>query len=340
MSVRDAFLRQAKACATMGSPFTARLCTLAEARLVPGSAVADRILEWEGDAGPSADSVPLRLAGALHALRLQDKALQDVYPPADVRDHDLWGAIEAAFADHREEILYWLESPPQTNEVRRSAVLLPVFARLWALYGMALDLSELGASGGLNLRADQYHLALPGGGLGPETSPVQLTPDWEGPLPAGPLPPVRNRAGVDLNPLDPTSEAGRLRLSAYLWADQADRLAHTTAAIDIAAAHPATVTAGDAADWLESALTPRPGHTHLIYHTVAWQYFPAEVQARAEALIRAAGAKATPETPLAWFGMEADGGRGAGLTLRCWPGDHEVAIGRADFHGRWITWVG
>jgi len=56
-------------------------------------------------------------------------------------------------------------------------------------------------------------------------------------------------------------------------------------------------------------------------------------------LIAAAGAVATKDSRLDWFGMENDGGeRGAALTLRLWPGDHTINLGRADFHGRWIEW--
>lgn len=37
--------------------------------------------------------------------------------------------------------------------------------------------------------------------------------------------------------------------------------------------------------------------------------------------------------------MEADATPGsAALTLHLWPGDRHIALGRADFHGRWIDW--
>jgi hypothetical protein len=37
--------------------------------------------------------------------------------------------------------------------------------------------------------------------------------------------------------------------------------------------------------------------------------------------------------------MEDDGKTpGAGLTLRLWPGDVTLDLGRADFHGRWLDW--
>ena len=51
-----------------------------------------------GDPSPSADSVPLRIAGCLHALVLEGKEtwLAGVYPPDVVDDDTLWAAIHDA----------------------------------------------------------------------------------------------------------------------------------------------------------------------------------------------------------------------------------------------------
>ena len=39
--------------------------------------------------------------------------------------------------------------------------------------------------------------------------------------------------------------------------------------------------------------------------------------------------------------MEADGaGDGAALTIRIWPGNIRVTLGRAGFHGQWVLWAG
>ena len=98
---------------------------------------------------------------------------------------------------------------------------------------------------------------------------------------------------------------------------------------------------GDAVDWLKTRLDHQKGQLHLIYSTVAWQYFPDDKKPEGAAMIASAGARATAATPLAWFGMENDGDeRGAALTLRLWPGDITLDLGRADFHGRWIEWTG
>ena len=77
----------------------------------------------------------------------------------------------------------------------------------------------------------------------------------------------------------------------------------------------------------------------MVFHTVAWQYFPAETQAACTASLEAAGAGLGPGTTLAQVAMEADGGRGAALTVRLWPGGARVTLARIDFHGRWVEWT-
>ncbi len=45
-TIRQSFVRQAKACADLGSPFTARLCTLAAERLTDDNQVGATVLGW------------------------------------------------------------------------------------------------------------------------------------------------------------------------------------------------------------------------------------------------------------------------------------------------------
>ncbi|NNL74352.1 MAG: DUF2332 family protein [Silicimonas sp.] len=333
MSIREIFNDQARHCDGLGSPFMARLMALVAERLQPGDPVANRIFDWPGNAATNADNVPLRLAGALHALKLRKKALTAVYPPHDPDDDTLWAAVHHAMTDHAASILAWLESPPQTNEVRRAAAILPALALLRQTTDLPVDLLELGTSGGLNLRADRFHLNLKGHHVGDMASPVTLTPDWQGPMPPRTLPRILRRAGVDLAPVDPLSPEGELRLLAYLWADQPDRIARTKAAIAVARETPAAISAGDAGEWLDCQLRqPRPDRLRVVFHTVAWQYFPAETRQRALAAMENAVG------PLARIAMENDGGKGAAVTLTTWPGGAHRHLGRADFHGRWIEW--
>lgn len=343
-SVRAAFERQARACTALGSPFTARLCQLAAARLDTSDAVFRTILTWPGDTSARGDALPLRFAGALHALVLsdQDADLQAVYPPHDVTDDDLWNAITKTTGRHAPFILERLTSAPQTNEIRRSAVLLPGFLTITARFGLPLDLAEIGASAGLNLQWDKYQHRLGGIEWGDEASAVHLAPDWQGPNPPIAEIEVRQRLGCDLNPLDPTSADDRLRLMSYVWADQRDRMERLTAALAIAAPAPPTVERADALSWLPRVLArPTEGAVRVIYHSVAWQYLPPDDQAEGEAIITEAGSRATPEAPLARLAMEADDKTdGAAITLQIWPGGERQDLGRADFHGRWVKWKG
>jgi hypothetical protein len=303
-------------------------------------ALAARMDIWPGEIGPKGASLPLRLAGGLHALKILGLApdLTAAYPPNAVGDAQLVSALRGAMLTHADFLDRWIDHAPQTNELGRSAVLIAGARWLAARHDIPFELSELGASAGLNLQFDRYALHVNGRDYGPDDAVLRLTPEWQGPDPAAAAPRIADRRGVDLNPLDPADDQDALRLLAYLWPDQEARLSRTRAAL---ALPPAPVDRGDATDWLEQRLARRmPGRLHLILHTVAWQYFPSDGQVRGRALIEAAGAQATDDAPLAWLGMEADdNSTGAALSLRLWPGDLRIDLGRACFHGRWVRWA-
>ncbi len=342
MSLIEAFRQQAGSCAALDSPFMSRLLTLLADHWPEQTALARKFAAFDGDIGPAGHSLPLRLAGGLHALVLsrRDAELSAVYPPNDPTDNALRDAVLAALTTHETFLMEWTDSPPQTNEVRRSAALIAGAHVAAAHFDLPMILSELGASGGLNLMWDHYALEIDGNRFGPQMPVITLAPEWTGPLPPPFQPRIADRAGVDLNPLDPQRGDHLLRLTAYLWPDQPARLALTRAAASVMTA---PIDKGDAIDWLSARLARAPqGHLHLVQHSVAWQYFPAAARAHGTALIEAAGAQATRDRPLGWLSMESDGDtgglKGAALTLRLWPGDLRVSLGRADFHGRWIDW--
>lgn len=336
MSLNADFQRQSEACAALGSPFMGQLMALCADRLTPDRPLTTKIFNLPGALGPEAASIPLRLAGALHALKLGGHSgLSAVYPPNAVDDAALWAAVTAALDDSADFIDAFLENPPQTNEVRRSACMIAAATWLRAEYPMPLVLSELGASAGLNLMFEKMALLVGDRQLGASDPAVTLQPDWTGTCPEPAPLQVSERRGVDLKPVLASDPAQKQRLLSYLWPDQPDRIERTEAILGILEA---TVDAGDAADWLARRELLREGHLHLIYHTIAWQYFPAETQARATRTLEDAGRKATPNTPLAWLAMEWDGDEGAAMTLRLWPGDRKITLGRIDFHGRWVNW--
>ena len=346
----DAFRLQSRACAEMGSPFTSALLEHAAASLERAGPLAALVGGWAGD--PVQDALPLRLAGALHALVQEeaDDALAAAYPRPDApgRPRAAWRAAEAVIAARADDLRRRLQSPPQTNETRRSLGLFPGLLVLADGFDLPLDLYELGASAGLNLNMDRFAYRTAAWAR-EGASAVLIDGDWRGPPPPlGRAPRVRGRAGCDQNPLDPASPADRLRLRGFVWADQFDRLARLEAALDLAAASGTRVDRADAAAWLAPRLRDRPRDAvAVIYHSVFWQYPPQATREAIAAGIAAAGAEATADAPLAWLRFEPEivrgGPRAAGLfrvTLTAWPGGEERRLAEVDPHARWVAWAG
>lgn len=334
----EAFLAQATACEALGSPLTATLLRLLAERLRPNSPLTARLFNWSGDMGPSADSVPLRLAGALNSLRILGRCgLEEAYENYAADPDSLWHAVERALAEEAPFIWTFIDSAPQTNEVRRAAVLIAVSRWLSQRFKLPLNIYEVGASAGLNLMWDKFALYLGEDVFGDDDSPVRLAPEWSGPYPPLTEPRVLIRRGVDLHPVDIRNPIDRLRLKSYIWPDQFERVALTDAAIGLC---DVIVEQGDAVDWLNSSLQTTNGTLSMVYSTVAWQYLPIDAQERGRSIIETVGRAATADSPLAWFQMEADGQSGsAAMILRLWPGELRFNMGRVDFHGRWVKWT-
>ncbi|WP_169569835.1 DUF2332 domain-containing protein [Sneathiella limimaris] len=346
--LKTALISQAKSCRMLGSEFSATLFEVVAAHLPMEGRVWQRMIHWDGDLSSQSHSVPLRLAGALHALVLFEKApgLAAVYPPhhLDLPKEALWKAVVEAISQNEDFVDHWLDSAPQTNEIRRSAILLPGFMETCKRTGLQrFKISELGASAGLNQIWDQFHYDFAGRSWGDSNSKVSLEPEVKGILPPLCDVEVVDRAAVDLKPVNLESKEERLRLMSYIWPDQQDRMERTAAGIEmlLSTEDLKPVYQGDAIEWLEDRLRdPVDGTVHVIYNTIAWQYFPNERQQAGRALLERAGNQASETAPLAWLSFEADGEEpGAALSLTLWPGGETVKLARGDYHGRWINWL-
>ena len=221
------FERQADYCSAFGADLTAQLLRQLCNCICASSALGQRIFNWPGDPPPEADNLPLRLASGLHALLLSKKAreLAPVYRKGAITDADMQTLLQAVLQRHDAELIAFIENAPQTNEVRRAAEIIAAAHWLKAYNGCDLIASELGASAGLNLLFDKFHLAL-GDGYGPQNSPVQFTPQWQGPLPRPARFCLRDAQGCDLAPLAVKQPQDLLRLHSYIWADQPERRAY------------------------------------------------------------------------------------------------------------------
>lgn len=350
-TVRAAFVQQAGVCRGLDSPFTAEVCDLIAERLDRATAVGRRVLDWPGDPRANADALPLRLCGALHAIARAGtvEAVAKGWPPNATPDRDeLWAAVIDALGAAEGFIFDWLDSPPQTNEVGRSGPLMAGLLVLADRFGWPFDLYELGSSAGLNLNLDRYAFDLAGVAAGDTGSGVRLTPRWTGDAPPDARVAVVNRQGVDLKPLDPSLPDTVERLTAFVWADQRERLDRLEAALEIARRHPPQVEAGDAAAWLERVLAtaPEPGVCRVVMHTIAFQYFPPDGQERVRTHLEAVGSRASHDAPLAWIEYEAasapdaEGRRWAELSLTTWPDGEKRMLARGHPHGFALEWFG
>lgn len=345
--LKEIFLTQAGYCEELGSPFMVRLCRLFAEHLVEDHAGASYLLSLNKPESFWSHALALRVAGALHALVLSDKCevLKSVYPPyhLDVTDDAMWKAVSHAMQTHSDFFIPYLNSAPQTNEVRRSSVLLPGFITIAEKTGLPLTLSELGASAGINLCWDCFGYKLDSIEWGNADGGVFMAPEWKGaPPPEAREILILDRGACDLAPVDYQNAEEKLHLLSYIWADQEDRFERTENALSILTENKYTVDKADISQWLPDRLAMKwQGSAHVIYHTIAWQY-QGETACRAnQALIEEAGSKASTEAPLAWLRFEPDGqDPGAAITLTLWPDGTEYTLGRADYHGRWIHWIG
>ncbi len=342
-----AFGQQAAWCRSLGSPFTAEVVSALGDDIAARGTTAKVVDGWPGD--PAADALPLRLAGALHALALsrEDARLARQYPSADATspeiDHPaLRAAILASLAERADVVRAFIASPPQTNEVGRSAVLLGGFLRIAAATGLPLRLLEIGASAGLNLIWDRFRYRLGTARWGDAASPVVLSPEWRGPTPpvGAPLR-AAERQGCDIAPIDLDDPAQRLRLRSYVWADQTDRLRRLDGAMTLAQRAATRVERADAGDWVEALTRERAeGRVTVLYHSIMWQYLPPATQAAIAATMQRAGERADGAAPLAWLRFEpVDHQARPELRLTTWPDGRDERLAIAQAHGSQVTWL-
>ena len=331
--------RQARACADLGSPLYATLLGLVADDLGAGGPSADVLGGYEGQ--PDADALALRLMGGLHRLVLQRRApaLAVLYPSVGGRGDPSTAlpVLRAVLAENQEELRDALRQAPQTNEVGRAAALVGGLLHVTSRTGLPVRLVEIGASAGLNLRADRFRIeAGPGVAVGPADSPVRLRESWRGRRPPDGAIDIVERRGCDVSPVDVTTTDGRLLLTSYVWADQTQRLARLRGALRLAVDVPARVERQGAAEFLDD-LRLAAGAVTVVWHSVMWQYLGTEA-ARVARRIEALGEQASPARPFAHLSLEPTDGVFR-VTLRTWPEGGETVLGTAEPHGLPTTWA-
>jgi hypothetical protein len=295
------------------------------------------------------EAIGLRLLAAVHGLVLSGSVpeLAAFYPSVGGSWDPIlgWEAFEQVLQSRAGEIRSLLTQPPQTNEVGRAAALYGGLLQLVEAVPLPVRLFEIGASGGLNLRADQYRYVAAGTSYGRADSPVVFESAWSGSVPAVELR-IAERVGCDIAPVDPLSPQGALTLTSYVWPDMAQRLERLRGALTIAQQVPADVRPEDAVSFVQG-LELSQGHVTVVWHSIMWQYLRRADRAAVEQRLEELGAQANESSPLAHLSLEphrvmthdrdSDGWEYR-VDLQIWPGGKRRVLGRAEPHGQELVW--
>jgi hypothetical protein len=303
LSLPEQFIGFAASCEHDGGTTYAAICR--------GVAESPEIIDLIAQA-PEAQRRPNLLLAAVHYLLLSGTPhplaahydsvaswLKQSDPPTPTND------VVTDFTDfcleHRDELIGLIASrSTQTNEVGRCTGLLPALHHIAALASPIhqLSLLDLGTSAGLNLLFDRYHYSYHSRSdrtpleAGPADSPVQLDCNVGGDLynlPGLTAPTIVQRAGLDLSPIDPTSEDGALWLLACQWPDNLARFSRVSGAIEVARAEsePPRLHQGDVVDDVARVVaTFSPDVPLVVFHSWVAAYLTKEKQRDLVSVIR------------------------------------------------------
>jgi hypothetical protein len=319
LEARELFLHQASQAEGRSALYVSLFRRLADDERV--GAILESPPRWDA---------PLRLAGALHNLVLRGEAS--------------WDNVDDALDEHADFLRRFVaEQGVQTNEVQRCWMLLPCFLELARRTGFSeFDVLEFGPSAGLLLYWDRYRYRFEAGAWGDARAPLELSGDERRPVPAELLQlrlVVGSRVGIDLAPVDVTTDDGALLLRSFVWADNSERLERLDRAIEVLRGDPPTLVQGDFVELLPQYLERRRSDALTVVMQIASAgYLDDAGRARLRETYDSAGA----DGPLAIVGtaQPSDGSHHYyGLRLTHWPGPESEIVAHADFHGAWLEWL-
>lgn len=236
----------------------------------------------------------------------------------------------------------------QTNEVGRSACLLPGYAEVSRREnGRPLALIDFGCSAGLNLLFDRfgYEYTSPEAHergpvrWGDASSPVRLRCELRGdatpPLQDG-APVAGWRVGVDLNPIDVTDADSLLWLRALVWPEHREREATLVAAARLMREHPQRLIEGNGVELLPSLLDEAPpDHGLVVYYSFVLHQLSPDARRDFYAALADASHK-RPVYVVSMAGLMQD----TRVELTTWRnGEHQrETLAQCMAHGQWMRY--
>jgi hypothetical protein len=332
---------QSRLCKKNGSPTYGAIIDALVENLLSNHTAVEILRADSRDVAGSA--LYLRFLGAVNRMALADPScrLRRFFP--SLGGHIDVGKVPEVFfgvvAGQPDAVAAGLTADVQTNEVGRAAPLSAALNHLTRTGGSEVNLLEVGASAGLNLWLDRYHVDAGQTRWGPSDSPVQLVGHFiAGSPPAGPFV-VADRRGCDLNPVDLADPAAPDLLRSFVWPEHLRRLNRLNAAM--AAVPPIAVTAGDACGWLRGNLRElASGRITVVYHSIVWPYFSAAERTEFREIMVDAGRSADRDHRLAWVSLEPNENYGTiQLTCRMWPEDRCEVLAETNPHGEAVRWL-
>lgn len=232
----------------------------------------------------------------------------------------------------------------QTNEINRSAVLLPAFATLQQqLDDRPILIVDVGASAGLNLLWNRFTYNYSGHQLClPASDPATvLSCEIKGATPPLSLDVTRFVApvGIELNPVDVTDPEATEWLVSLTWPEQTARMRTLNSALTLAAQNPPTILAGRAEDHLANVVAETPPGQHLCF-VFSWSIYqifgsPRGRERLAGTLTELSEIRPLHEISIGHFGHD---------TPRMIMASYDGGVSRSDVmahcdvYGTWLDW--
>lgn len=309
---------------------------------------SDELLDLAAQVRPGPQPANMLMAAThLIVLRHPEHPFARFFPSVRGDDAEPPAPAAAEFADfcaeHRAAISEILRTRlVQTNEPGRGVSVRLAMHEVARRVGGPVTFLEVGPSAGIQLRFDDWALEMAGRRFGPAAAPVTLRPEWRSAHPPpdlDDLPPIRQRLGVDLSPVDATDPEERLWLQALVWPEHRDRRARLAAALDAIAACPPTILQGDAIDLLPALDASRLADDIplVVFHAMVRVHIPPERRDAFDGAIRDLGRRrrllhVSLEIPPQ--GSRYD--RAAHLLALHDSAGSDADLALAEGHGRWI----
>jgi hypothetical protein len=218
------------------------------------------------------------LLAAVHYLLLRnpDDALGSFFPSIADQPNpslDVFPTFNRFCQKRRTEIEYILTNRTvQQTWVERCNRIMPALSRVSDDAGEPLNLIEIGCSAGILLTFDKYAYDLKDRGrVGRGDAAITLSLDLHGgPLPR--IPEIGKRIGIDLHPIDLTSEDARLWIAAQTFPESREQRLRVVTALNVVRQTKIQTFRGDALNELADILMLVPSPV-CVYHSSCLMYW-------------------------------------------------------------------